>query len=62
MNELGARKSASLLMALGEDRAAAVLGALDPSEVEVLGVAMAKLSQVSKEELGDVMGEFRLET
>jgi flagellar motor switch protein FliG len=62
MNELGARKSAILLMALGEDRAAAVLGALDPSEVEVLGVAMAKLSQVSKEELGDVMGEFRLET
>lgn len=62
MNELGARKGAILLMALGEDRAAAVLGALDPSEVEVLGVAMAKLSQVSKEELGDVMGEFRLET
>jgi flagellar motor switch protein FliG len=62
MNELGARKSAILLMALGEDRAAAVLGALDPTEVEVLGVAMARLSQVSKEELGEVMGEFRLET
>lgn len=62
MNEAGARKGAILLMALGEDRAASVLGKLDPAEVELLGVAMAKLSQVSKEELGDVMHEFRTET
>lgn len=62
MSDTGARKSAILLMALGEDRAAAVLGALDTSEVEALGLAMAKLSQVSKEELADVMAEFRDET
>ncbi|HWI83375.1 flagellar motor switch protein FliG [Ramlibacter sp.] len=62
MNEAGARKSAILLMALGEDRAASVLGALDTSEVELLGVAMAKLSHVSKEELAEVMSEFRHET
>jgi cysteine sulfinate desulfinase/cysteine desulfurase-like protein len=62
MSDAGARKSAILLMALGEDRAAAVLGALDTSEVEALGLAMAKLSQVSKEELSEVMAEFRDET
>jgi flagellar motor switch protein FliG len=62
MTEGGARKSAILLMALGEDRAAAVLSALETSEVEILGVAMSKLAQVSKEELADVMTEFRQET
>lgn len=62
MNDAGARKSAILLMALGEDRAAAVLGALDTTEVEVLGLTMAKLNQVSKEELASVMSEFRMET
>jgi flagellar motor switch protein FliG len=62
MSEDGARKSAILLMALGEDRAAAVLSELDTAEVEVLGVAMAKLAQVSKGELADVMTEFRMET
>ncbi|MHB1123400.1 MAG: flagellar motor switch protein FliG [Ramlibacter sp.] len=62
MSDAGARKSAILLMALGEDRAATVLGALDTSEVEALGLAMARLSQVSKEELAAVMAEFRDET
>lgn len=62
MSDIGARKSAILLMALGEDRAAAVLGALDTGEVEALGLAMARLAQVSKEELADVMAEFRDET
>lgn len=62
MSDAGARKGAILLMALGEDRAAAVLGALDTGEVEALGLAMARLSQVSKEELADVMAEFREET
>jgi flagellar motor switch protein FliG len=58
----GPRKSAILLMALGEDRAAAVLNQFDPSEVEVIGLAMAKLGQVSKEELATVLDEFRFET
>lgn len=62
MNAAGARKSAILLMALGEDRAAAVLGQLATAEVEMLGLSMAKLNQVSKEELSGVMEEFRMET
>lgn len=58
----GARKSAILLMTLGEDGAAAVLKELDPMEVEVLGVQMTKLGKVSKEEVTQVVSEFRIET
>lgn len=64
MNHEGARKSAILLMALGEDGAANVLSKLEASEIEMLGLAMAKLGQskVSREELAAVMHEFRVET
>jgi len=61
MNE-GTRKAAILLMSLGEDRAAATLHHMPTTEVQALGAAMAKLSQVSKEELAAVLSEFRLET
>jgi flagellar motor switch protein FliG len=49
-------------MALGEDRAAAALAHLATSEVQTLGLAMAKLSSVSKDELNAVLSEFRHET
>ncbi|MEJ7687771.1 MAG: flagellar motor switch protein FliG [Variovorax sp.] len=62
MNEQGIRKSAILLMSLGEDRAAATLQLMPTSDVQALGMAMAKLSQVSKEELTAVLAEFRFET
>ena len=62
ISELGTRKSAILLMALGEDRAAAALAHLATSEVQTLGLAMAKLSSVSKDELNSVLSEFRHET
>ena len=61
-SELGTRKSAILLMALGEDRAAAALHQLPTSEVQALGLAMSKLTSVSKEELAAVLAEFREET
>ncbi|VTU25386.1 Flagellar motor switch protein FliG [Variovorax sp. SRS16] len=61
-SEPGTRKSAILLMALGEDRAAAALAHLPTSEVQTLGIAMSKLSQVSKDELMSVLTEFREET
>ena len=44
ISETGTRKSAILLMALGEDRAAAALAHLATSEVQTLGLAMAKLA------------------
>jgi len=61
-NEVGVRKSAILLMALGEDRAAAALQHLPTPGVQSLGLSMAKLSTVSKEELAAVLAEFREET
>jgi flagellar motor switch protein FliG len=61
-SEAGIRKSAILLMALGEDRAAAALAHLPTTEVQALGIAMSKLSQVSKDELLSVLNEFREET
>jgi flagellar motor switch protein FliG len=62
ISETGTRKSAILLMALGEDRAAAALAHLATGEVQTLGLAMAKLASVSKNELNTVLSEFRHET
>lgn len=61
-NEVGTRKSAILLMAVGEDRAAAALNLLPTAMVQELGLAMSKLSQVSRAELASVLREFREET
>ncbi|MDM0118177.1 flagellar motor switch protein FliG [Variovorax arabinosiphilus] len=61
-NEVGTRKSAILLMAVGEDRAAAALNLLPTAMVQELGLAMSKLSQVSRSELASVLREFREET
>src|SRR6478735_8414316 len=62
ISETGTRRSAILLMALGEDRAAAALAHLATNEVQTLGLAMAKLASVSKNELNTVLSEFRHET
>ena len=62
MSDQGIRKSAILLMSLGEEHAAAVLGHLPTSEVQMLGAAMSNLRQVSNEELGQVLDEFRQES
>jgi flagellar motor switch protein FliG len=61
-NEVGTRKSAILLMAVGEDRAAAALNLLPTAMVQELGLAMSKLTQVSRAELASVLREFREET
>ena len=62
MSELGTRKCAILLMSLGEDRAAAVMRHLPTNEVQALGVAILKLTQVSLDEQSAVLAEYRLET
>jgi flagellar motor switch protein FliG len=61
MNQ-GTRKSAILLMSLGEDAAGSVLQYLSESEVLKIGEAMANLSQVKREEVSVVLEEFRFET
>ncbi|NMM10645.1 MAG: flagellar motor switch protein FliG [Polaromonas sp.] len=62
MMEAGTRKSAILLMSLGEEGAGSVLRYLPHSIVQEMGEAMATLTQVRRDEVGVVMEEFRLET
>ena len=61
MSEDGVQRSAILLMSLGEEEAVEVFKYLGPREVQKLGVAMAKLSNVSREQVADVLKDFRTE-
>lgn len=58
----GTRKSAILLMSLGEEGAGSVLQHLSQAQVEAMGEAMAGLSQVKRDEVCQVLEEFRIET
>ena len=60
--DAGLRKSAILLMSLGEDGAGSVLQHLSQTEVEAISVAMSKLTQVKREEVNAILEDFRLET
>ncbi len=59
MNEEGINKGAILLVSLGEDEAVKVLKHLNPMEVQKLGIAMAKLKNLSREEVDAVLSDFR---
>ena len=54
----GVERAAVFLLTLGEDRASEVLKHMGPKEVQKLGAAMAGLSNVSKNQVSDVMSEF----
>jgi flagellar motor switch protein FliG len=58
----GIRKSAILLMTLGEEGAGQVLQHLSHEAVQALGEAIATLQQVRHDEVNAVLEEFRLET
>ena len=58
----GTRKSAILLMSLGEEGAGNVLQHLSQTQVEAMGEAMAGLSQVKRDEVSQVLEEFHIET
>lgn len=58
----GLRKSAILLMSLGEEGAGNVLRHLPHAAVEAMGEAMAQLAQVRRDEVREVLEEFRTET
>ena len=62
MMDEGTRKSAVLLMSLGEEGAGSVLKFLPQSHIQALGAAMATLTQVKRDEVSEVLQEFRLET
>jgi flagellar motor switch protein FliG len=62
MSDDGLRKSAILLMSLGETGAAAVFQHLSARDIEKLSMAMSKLTQVTREQIAEVMEEFRTDT
>lgn len=59
MSEDGIRKSAILLMSIGEDQAVEVFKYLSPREVQKLGAAMAELQNVEREQVEGVLRDFR---
>ncbi|MBB3329925.1 flagellar motor switch protein FliG [Halomonas campaniensis] len=61
-NLSGARRSAILLLALDEDSAAEVFKFLSAKEIQAISAEMARLDQVSHEEMQQVLAEFHAET
>lgn len=58
MSDTGVDDSAILLMSLGEDEAAEVFKLLPPKEAQKVGAAMAKLKNVPREKIDDVLTRF----
>jgi flagellar motor switch protein FliG len=54
----GTQRAAILLLSLGEQDAANVLKQLDAKEVQKLGIAMAELREVSREQMTAVLDKF----
>ncbi len=54
----GTQRAAILLMSLGEQDAANVLKQLDARDVQKLGIAMAELKEVSREQMTTVLDNF----
>ena len=54
----GTQRAAILLMSLGEQDAANLLKQLDAREVQKLGIAMAGLKEVSREQMSSVLDNF----
>ncbi|OAT42298.1 FliG family flagellar motor switch protein [Hafnia paralvei ATCC 29927] len=59
MTMTATEKSAILLMTIGEDRAAEVFKHLSTREVQHLSTTMATMSQVSHQQLGEVLNELQ---
>ncbi|MEE9422553.1 MAG: flagellar motor switch protein FliG, partial [Gammaproteobacteria bacterium] len=57
-NLSGTDRAALLLLALGEDKAAAVLKHMGPKEVQKVGSAMATMTNVGRDQLVTVLDEF----
>jgi flagellar motor switch protein FliG len=61
MDDEGIKKSAILLMSLGETEAAGVFKHLSPKEVQKLGTAMSTLNNITRNEIESVLAEFKQE-
>ncbi len=58
MDDNGLKKSAILLMSLGENEAASVFKFLSPKEVQKLGTAMSNLQNITQNEIEATIEEF----
>lgn len=58
MAEEGIKKSAILLMTLGEQEAASVIKLLGPKEVQRLGETMSTLQNITRSEIENIVSEF----
>src|ERR1700694_6357394 len=54
----GTQRAAILLMSLAEQDAANLLKQLDAREVQKLGIAMAELKEVSRDQMSSVLDKF----
>ncbi|WP_404298386.1 flagellar motor switch protein FliG [Halomonas sp.] len=61
-NLSSARRSAILLLALDEDSAAEVFKYLSPKEIQLISGEMARLDQISHDEMRQVLSDFHAET
>lgn len=61
MSQAGIEKSAALLLALGEDAAAAVFRYLSPLEVSRLGSAMREIEVLPRERVRAILGDYAAE-
>lgn len=57
----GIERAAVVLMALGEDHAAEILRHLDPRELHKIGVAMAGLSNLNRDQISEIIHTFNEE-
>jgi len=57
----GVQRAAVLLLSLGESDAAEVLRHMDPKEVQKIGIAMATMTGISREQVERVMDDFNAE-
>lgn len=56
----GVERSAVLILALGERKAADVLRNMEPKEVQRIGTAMTRLGNISRDQINAVLNEFGL--
>lgn len=61
MSDAGLRKSAILLLSLGEEAAVEVFKFLGPKEVQKLGATMAAIENVNRDEIDEVLKDFHAE-
>lgn len=61
MSDEGLTRSAVLMLALGEDEAAEVMKHLSPKEVQRLGIVMASMKPVPREEVEQTLEKFMID-